>query len=286
MNVAIAITVYNNPARLAALLDNMRWAGIPDIPLYILEDPCKRGQDTSNDYKAICLEKIGDLDYIFQTAPEWGCMQGIIDFALRATTEDWIIYVPDDVLFTRGGLWNEYAGVLTYGRDFVGCIQAPYWNAHDLVAMKVMPHREAMYQGWMPDKIPRNPHWDGEDLPRKYININGAGFSISRRLYDAMGGWPKCTWRLDEWAGYQAWKQGMCCITMPGPPRIHYFGGATPDMPAGLGFHTVEAWQMATGGLTPEQTGIETTRLMEPIRDGTWPGLLEYFSKQKRRAAA
>lgn len=276
MKVAIAITVYNNPSRLATLLDNMIWAGIPDIPVRVFEDPCRRGMDTTTDYLNICEKKL--KDFSFQTAPEWGCMQGIINFALESTGEDWIIYVPDDVLFTKGGLWNEYAGVLTYGRDFVGCIQAPYWNAQDLVGMGVMTHRQQMYQGWVPDHIPRNSHWDHEGLPRKYINVNGAGFSISRKLYDAMGGWPRCTWRLDEWAGYQAWIKGMCCITLPGPPRIHYFGGATQDMPGGLAYHTVEAWKQATGGLTPEETGIETTRIMEPIKDGSWIGLLDYFT--------
>lgn len=274
--VAIVVTVYRNPAKLSWLMDNIHWAGRPDIPLYVFEDPSPypdRGEIT-HAYRRVCAAKNAPL----MTAPEWGCMQGVIDFALRNTIEDWIIYVPDDVLFTRGGLWNEYAGVLAYGRDFVGAIQAPYWNAHELVDMGLMLSKAAMYNNWRPESVPRNPHWEYPGVPRKYINVNGAGFSISRKLFNAMNGWPTYTWRLDEWAGYQAWQHGMVCITLPGPPRTHYHGGSTPEMPQGLEFHSVESWKAASGR-TPDECGRVTNAIMEKIPDGTWDGIIDFFSK-------
>lgn len=253
----------------------MRWAGMPDIPVRVFEDPSPFAdqEEVSKAYEQVCRDHKVDL----ATAPSWGCMQGIIDFAMRVTGEEWMIYVPDDVLFTKGGLWNEYAGVLAYGREFVGAIQAPYWNAHELVDMGVMPSRDAMYNGWEPTSVPRNPHWEYPGLPRKYINVNGAGFSINRELYKAFGGWPTCTWRLDEWAGYQAWMHNMVCITLPGPPRIHYHGGSTAEMPHGLDYSSVKNWEAATGR-SPEECGRVTNEVMDRIPDGTWNGILDFFN--------
>jgi hypothetical protein len=272
--VAIIITVYRNPPRLAALVDNMKWAGIPDIPIYVFEDPSpfEDREEITAQYKAVCKEK-GNL-HMF-SAPKWGCMHGIIDFAFRNTFEPWIIYIPDDVLFTRGGLWNEYAGVLTYGREWVGGIQAPYWNAQDLVNMGILAYKDKMYQDWLPDSVPRNPHWDHPGVPRRYINLNGAGFSLSRALFNVMGGWPAQTWRLDEYAGYMAWKEKFAVITLPGPPRIHYFGGTTPQQPQGRNFHTVDAWVSAVGK-TPQECGIETTLAMEArFPQDDWDSMLK-----------
>lgn len=277
-SIAIAITVFRNPGRLASLLDNMKWSGLPPVPVYVFEDPSPFGDhdNVSMDYAKACIGK--GVSGIY-TSPEWGCMQGIIDYALANTKEDWIIYVPDDVIFPKGGLWNEYGGILTYGFDFVGGIQAPYWNASDLVTMNVMPSRDSMYNGWEPIHIPQNPHWNGpEGIPRAYINLNGAGFSINRKLYETMGGWPKCTWRLDEYAGYMAWKLGQAIITLPGPPRIHYFGGATHLQPEhGHAFHSEEAWKEATGGI-PSETGMETREIMHRMKSESWEHVCEYFN--------
>jgi hypothetical protein len=255
----------------------MFWSGMPDIPVRVFEDPSpyEDREEVTREIAAIC--KGYKLKH--HVGIEWTCMQGIIDIAMRWSDEDWIIYVPDDVRFPKGALWNEYAGVLTYGRDWVGGIQAPYWNATDLVSMGALPHREAMWENHYLEKLPRNPHWEGPGVPRKYINLNGAGFSISKDLYTKMGGFPQCTWRLDEWAGYQCWKQGKACITLPGPTRVHYFGGATPQLPGALGYHTVEAWQQATGGKTPAETGNETVLIMDKLPDENWDGMLKFFNE-------
>ena len=71
-----------------------------------------------------------------------------------------------------------------------------------------------------------------------------------------MGGFPKDCWRLDEFAGFMCWKLGYVCLTLPGQPRIHYFGATTMDdtVPKGLKYHSTEAWEKATG-YTIEESG-------------------------------
>lgn len=273
-SVAIAITTFRRPERLRTLLTNMRWSGIPDIPVYVFEDPVPTDNRdlVTKQFREVC----DDFHLPLQTAPEWGCMQGIIQYAFEKTEEDWIIYVPDDVLFTKGALWNEYSGVLTYGRDFVGGIQAPYWNAHDLVQMGLLRVKEEMYlETWIPENVAQNPHWNGFGVPRKYINLNGAGFSLSRSLFRKMGGWPRCTWRLDEYAGYMAWQLGYVILTLPGPTRIHYFGATTSDQPPHDDFSSVENWKKATGG-TPEETGYWTRLLMDQVPE-EFDRILRFF---------
>lgn len=280
MTAAIAITTFKNHLRLNGLLENMRWSGLPDIPVYVFEDP------TPTDERAKVSDRMAAVCDTFSvplhTAPKWGCMQGIIQFALANTKEDWIIYVPDDVLFTRGALWNMYAAVLTYGREFVGGLQTPYWNADELADLGLMPHKDCMYAGWMPRDIPQNKHWNAAGVPRIYVNLNGAGFAINRKLWKVMGGWPAQTWRLDEYAGYKAWMHGMVCLTVPGPPAVHYFGGATPEMPAEKpDFSSEAAWVEATG-LTPQQSGEVCREKMRkiPAREGdaTFDEVLSYFA--------
>lgn len=280
MSVAIAVTTFKRPERLRTLLENMTWSGLPDIPLYVFEDPVPddRRSRVSSRMSAVCEE----FNVPLRTAPTWGCMQGAIQYAMEETSEDWIIYVPDDVLFTRGALWNMYGAVLTYGRPFVGGIQTPYWNADELFELGMMPHKECMYEGWKPESISRNPHWENGGVPRIYVNLNGAGFAISRKLWKAMGGWPKQTWRLDEYAGYRSWFYGMVVITVPGPPAIHYFGGATPDMPEEKpDFSSVSAWKEATGE-TPEESGLISREKMAKIPrvydgDATFNDCLSFF---------
>lgn len=280
-SVAIGITVYRNPARLEKLLANMIWSGLPDIPVYVFQDrsPFEDSQKITDEYinvvnKFPCVED-------FYTSAKWGCMQGSIQQMMMHTIEDWMIYVPDDVAFPRGGLWNEYAGVLAYGRKFVGGIQAPYWNMSDLLGLGAVG--EEIWEPEFLEQVKRNPHWDGAGVPRKYINLNGAGFSINRRLWEDMGGWPSCTWRLDEYAGYKAWMLGYSIITLPGPPRIHMFGGSTHYQPVDKPrYDSVEAWKEATGGYTPEETGQQSRIAMQRISetvipDGCFNDILEFY---------
>ncbi len=281
-SVAIIVITYRNPGYLAGLLENMRSAGWPDVPTYVFQDPSPF--DDRAEVNAAYLDVINRFPEVtqFYTAVEWSCMQGITEHAFRMTDEDWLIWVPDDVHFTPGSLWNEYGGVLTYGRDWVGGIQAPYWNAHDLVAMGVMKSKEQMLHGWQPASIPRNPFWETGGMPRAYVNLNGAGFSLSRKLWSAMGGFPKVTWRLDEYAGYQGWKHGMPIITLPGTPRVHYFGGSTDKLPEGYGFHTEEAWIAALGKPVAEATG-EIYSVMHRLKyGGMWNEMVKFFNEGGR----
>lgn len=280
-SIALVVTTYRNPPKLAALIDNMRWAGLPDLPLYVFVDPSplEDSDEQFMQYAAVRDEK--NLPHL-EFAPKWGCMQGILDYAMQHTTEDWVIYIPDDIIFSQGGLWNEVAGVMAYGRDFVGAIQMPYWNAQDLVDMCAMPHREAMFQGWLPIGIPHNPFWNRFWLPRKYINVNGAGFAISRDAYREMDGIPQVTWRLDEWVGWKVWTGGRCCVTLPGPPRIHYHGGSTPEMPTGLAYNSIDAWVDATGGYKPEECGVILTSIMDALPNEEWPYILSFFQEGRR----
>lgn len=279
-SVAIAITTFMRPDRLERLLRNMIWAGWPDIKTYVTVDAPLEGWspkhfDLMEQFKNVtCQFPIAKTTFM----PEWGCMQGSIQSAMETSREDWIIYVPDDILFTKGALYNEYAGVLAYGEPFVGGIQAPYWNADELHDLGVMPDKKCMLGEWIPSGIPRNPHWDADGLPRSYVNLNGAGFSLNRDLWFKMGGWPRETWRLDEYAGLMAWKYDFVCLTLPGPVRVHYFGGATGDMPDGLGFHKEESWEKATG-MSVQESGTFSRTLMN-----RWGGDGAEFPLLKRKA--
>jgi hypothetical protein len=275
-SVAIVVVTYRNPPRLASLLDNMEWAGLPDIPLYVFEDPSPRNDkdEISAQYIDLCMNR----HIPYKRPKAWSNMQGVTEFALREITEDWIIWVPDDVIFTRGALWNEYAGILAYGRPWVGGIQAPYWLASDLVTMGSMPNREAMFNGWIPNGIPQNPFWNDQGLPRAYVNLNGAGFSLNRELWRVCGGIPQQTWRLDEYLGYMAWHIGYVIISLPGQPRIHYQGGSTPYGVAGGLWHTAEMYEQAIGKSIGDATGEIYSRMQE-LPGGQWHEMVKYFDK-------
>lgn len=286
--VAMLITVFRKPERLEYLLENMNWAGWPDIPCYVVEDrsPYPDAADVHEEYARVCKQE-SKISNLFLT-PQWGCMQGSIDFGFQMLHNeyDWIIYIPDDVLFSANGLWNELSGVYTYGRRWVGGIQAPYWNAEELERIIGVSRSDMFSNNWRPI-VPYNKHWDNGGRPRKYINLNGAGFSLNTDLYRVMGSWPKCTWRLDEYAGYMAWQKGFACITLPGPPRIHYFGGTTQLVPDGMVYHKEESWQQATG-FTPFEAGARSRAVMNTIPeisgevDGTFNDLLNHFEKDVR----
>lgn len=279
--VAMVLITYHNPDRLSRVLENMKWSGIPDIPLYVFEDPCPHSVEKAIEYQRWNRRVCEQYGIPLNTAPKWGCMQGVTEYAMRQTTEDWIIWIPDDVQFTKGALWNEYASVLAYGKDYIGAIQFPYWNAHDLESMNVIQTKQVMFTGWQPESIPRNPHWDHYGVPRAYINVNGAGFAFSRDLWKSMGGFPADTWRIDEYLGYRAWTSGKLVITVPGQPRVHYFGGSTTNLPEGLDYHTEAAWVRALGKSVADATH-EMTTIMHRLPGGDWQEMVDFFNRGGR----
>jgi len=279
-SVAVVIVTFKNPDRVRNLLRNIWWSGVPDCPIYVFEDPIPgdpvRRADISAEYYKLCTE----FNVRFDSAPSWGCMQGITEYAMRNTDEDWIIWVPDDVLFTKGTLLNEYSAIQKYGEDYVGGIQAAYWNAEDLIKKGLMKDKSGMFDGWIPDNIPENVHWNACGKPRCYVNLNGAGFSFNRKLWQAMGGFPPNTWRLDEYAGFKAWQLGYVCITNPGPPRIHYFGGSTAYSTQKHDFHMQDQFEHAIGMNLYEANIIARSQMAkipatEP--DGSWDDIKKFF---------
>lgn len=288
-SVAVNIHVYRKPKVLGYLLDNIKWSGWPDVPIRVFEDPSpfEDRRNITEAYQEICNE----WKVPFETANEWGHMRGVSEFAMKRTSEDWIIWVPDDVIFTRGGLWNEVAGVLTFGKPFIGGIQMPYWNSQDLSANGLLPvdpkpngdqwpFKSLMLKGWKPENVPRNPYWDAYGLPRCYANFNGAGFAINRILWKRMGGYHPVTSRLDEYAGFKAWQLGMPVITLPGPPRIHYFGGSAELIPVGGNPSDLHEYEQAMGmSLEDACTLIHTQRSKIPATaaDGSFNDVLAFF---------
>ena len=278
-SVAVVITTFKNPGRLSQLLENMEWAGVPEIPVYVFEDRAPSADWV--DWHVRNAEVCDRFKWVsrFETTPKWGCMHGVIEYAMQHTEERWIIYVPDDVAFTRGGLLQEHAAALAYGRDFVGAIQAPYWNADELHQMGVVRRLDEPFETASVVHVPRNTHWDNGGIPRIYINVNGAGFTLNRDVFEEMGRvWPKSTWRLDEWFAWKVWNSGRVCLTVPGPPRVHRMGGATHLMPKGLKFSSVEGWMEATGGLDPTATGMRTREIMHRLPGEDWVSVYRFFS--------
>lgn len=230
MSVSIAICTFRKPAKLRSLLENLKECGLPDIPVRVFEDPSpfEDREETTRENQAVCDE----FNVPMRTAPKWGCMHGAIQFAFEETDEDWLIYLPDDIGVRPGVLWQAYATVRTYGRYFVGAIQIPYWNMQTAGG----PVTE------------RNPVWERYPVPFKYLNVNGAGFSMSRQLFKVIGHWPRYSWRLDEYASWVAWQAGMVVLAAPGLALLHYGGGSwglMPEVKWKLG--TDEAWLQATG---------------------------------------
>ena len=280
MRVAIVVTTFANPERLDGLLNNMIWSGMPDIPVRVYEDVSP--YDNATAISAMYADVAQRHEVPIKNFGTWQCMQGVFRSALYEAEEDWVIWVPDDVSFLRGGLWQEYANVLAYGREFVAAIQAPYWNANDLHSMGLIPSRGAIYDpDVLGNGIPRNPHWDWFGIPRTYINVNGAGFAV-RPSFVRKVEIPLCTWRFDEWIGYCAWMSGKVCITSPGPPRLHYGAGGSSCMPPGLDYHTEAAWERATGGITVQECSTMMYSIKNKLPGEDWNQVLDFFSKGGR----
>jgi len=237
--IHIGITAFATPQRLGTLL-----RALPrDVaPITVFEDPST--EETHEVFVDVCEQHRVPL----RLKPEWGGMQGIIQYAVEQTPCEWFIYVPDDVLPTPGALewlvrWIEILP------KSVGLIQMPYWNYEDL---NLGGDRWSMFHrpdlDWL-RSVPLNPHWWG---PALYINVNGAGFALRRELWERIGGWDLRTWCLDEYIAYRMWTQtDYVCVSVPGPAWVHGGGLSTPAQHALGHAHlraaTLDGWIDATG---------------------------------------
>lgn len=248
-SISCGITVYGNPPRLRHLLSNLRWSGIPEeITFRVFEDP--KDRETSLEYEKICEE----YKVPYYRAPSWGCMHRIGQFAVLNSPEDWFIYLPDDVLLTKGHLANIVQSIYDYHFTSVGAFQTPYWNADELVEKYQIVGPKDKNELWrvtgfsVLNGYPENPYWS-KCAPRIYVNLNGAGFILRRKAWELVGGFSPDTWCLDEDIACRIWYYtGYNIFTLPGPPLIHYFGatsadGTQPDHK----FWTGEAWEKAWG---------------------------------------
>lgn len=274
MKIAAVIPAFRNPGATQALLDNIEWAGRPDIPIYVFEDRSPLGdcESISALYRMVCKDRVDR----FETSPNWGCIHGNVEFAMLRTDEDWIVYVPEDARFCKGGLRAEIDAVREYGLDWIGGIQVPYWNGTELRDKGIDFDEER-------PELPRNPHWESDDgKPRAYVNLNGAGCALSRRVFEGMGrAWPRWTWRFDEWFAYKAWLGGQVCIQVPGIPRLHQLGSSANLMPSDImcPYASEESWKLATGGESVLESDGKIRDVMSKLPDWDWDSMYRYFNE-------
>lgn len=255
--VSMGITVYGNPGRLARLLTNLRWSGFPpQVNIRVFEDPYCKGSPAERDaitsaYEDVCREH----KLSFYRAPSWGCMHKIGQWAVMNSPEDWFIYMPDDVLVTPGFVDSIVENIYKYNDSSAGLFQVPYWNAHEYPGGFPSGKKDYLWNcGYdeMKDfltKVPCNKHWDHEGVPRPYINVNGVGFVLRRRLWEMVGGFSPDTWSLDEDISARCWMFSPYNIfTLPGPTSIHLFAGTTADgTQPHHQYHTMDSWIKSWG---------------------------------------
>lgn len=232
--IAIGFTVFNAPLRLRHLLHNLEVTGQRPADLgvqgFVMED--RSTDDISEQYRR--LARGAGLPHV--RLGVWGnmhgCARGAAEFAFRGLKADWFVYWPDDTLATPGAA-KALVGFLMVRANIgaVGAVQAPYWNASELVDAGVLPHRDAMLDEAWWSRVPLNPHWEACDR-RLYVNLNGAIFAVHRDAYYASGGFPTRTWCLDEHLGAAIWlKSPFGVLARGGPPFLHYFGASTINHP-------------------------------------------------------
>jgi hypothetical protein len=253
--IAIGIHVYANPDRFDRLMQNILWSGVPaDIKIRVFEDPklTDTNQEISKRYQKLC-EK---YNVSYYRAPSWGCIHGIVQFAVMNSPEDWFIYVPDDVLFTKGHFQGVVDHIYKYNHTCAGMFQTPYWNAHEY--KPGWPSSDYKYLWTIPiekankflETVPENPHWSHEDkMPYLYINVNGAGFALRRKVWEEVGGFSPKTWCFDEDIAVRCLMYSRYHIfAIAGKPSIHLFAGSTLDgtQPQHQ-FSTLESWIKAWG---------------------------------------
>ena len=254
-SISLGITVYANPDRLARLLHNLEWSGIPaSLKIRVFEDP--HDDVSSTRYRELCRQH----NVSYYRMPSWGCMHKIGQFAVMNSPEDWFIYMPDDILVTKGYLQNIIDIISKYKDSSAGLFQVPYWNAHEYTPGWPGGNYKYLWQ-CSPESmlnflasVPENDYWS-KTKPRPYINVNGVGFVLRRQLWGEVGGFSPETWSLDEDISVRCWMYSRYNIfTMPGAPCIHLFGGTSQDgtQPKHQ-FHTMESWIKAWGA---DKTGI------------------------------
>jgi hypothetical protein len=86
-------------------------------------------------------------------------------------------------------------------------------------------------------------------MPYLYINVNGAGFALRRKVWEEVGGFSPKTWCFDEDIAVRCLMYSRYHIfAIAGKPSIHLFAGSTLDgtQPQHQ-FSTLESWIKAWG---------------------------------------
>jgi hypothetical protein len=224
----------------------------------VVEDPSDK--PATDRYRSV-LRNFSSVE--FTKLGSWSNMHGsamaAFEIAQAEYKPEWIVYLGDDVMVTRGALSTLFYFIERNALRTVSLVQPAYWNAHELFEEVAHAERrgpgllrakEDMYTkdpAWLLE-VPRNPHWDGEGFARPYVNVNGCGFACRADHYFRVGGFAEGTWCLDETLSVRTWlgsDQSIVCL--PGPPLVHYFGAATECNPPAHDLYTAERWAEAMG---------------------------------------
>lgn len=284
--VVLIVPSYNGCMRLTHLLESIEVhdsrAIMPSVThagfdrVMVIHDPDPTDPSQREAYDALAKRfKWIELIHLSNWSNMHGAAQAAFD-ASRKYSPDWVVYLGDDVQVTPGALTNMLDFIRANELKTVGLIQFPYWNAHELCAnsysefqgpslLTVKEDMFALPKDWL-HNVPRNPHWDNGGAARMYINVNGVGFACKTDMFARVGGFAKGTWCLDESIAVKAWVDSQACITIPGPPLVHYFGGATLTNPQPHSLHTEEAWIEAMG-LTKAEAGTQSRNHMERLAE-------------------
>jgi hypothetical protein len=288
VRTSFVVPSFNGLLRLAALLRSIE-ENDPSVleMVRIFEDPCGR-KEVREGYARLPKQFPGiEVTHL----PRWSNLHGAAQAAFEAVCakSDWIVYLGDDVLVTPFALTNMLWFLQKNELETVGLVQFPYWNASDLTVNPVKAEyrgpsllrtKEEMYTkdlSWL-DQVPNNPHWNGEGYARPYINVNGVGFAAHARTWEAIGGFSRDTWCIDECISVRVWlrsERGVVCL--PGPPLVHYFAGASLSAPPPHDLDTEAAWvrgmkmsKKEAGRLSYEVMFQRSDRINEEMRRASY----------------
>ena len=268
-DVAVVIPSYDGMYRLRKMVESLKrndLEGMCNTQIAVIQDKSDVNYDeVRNEYAWLCSEN----GFKFHALDEWSNMHGAaqkaFEYAVDIWSPRWIIYLGDDVFFTKGSLMNMIHFVTMNDLDTVGLVQFPYWNTQDLSdgghcefkGPELFWHKRQIWGqplDWT-DKVPPHPHWN-EGVAREwgqepgiacpYVNVNGCGFACKTETWIKAGGFAEGTWCLDESISVRTWmKSDQSIVALPGPPLVHYFGGATESDPPKHDLYTEEAWAAA-----------------------------------------